>query len=873
MSRPQAGAIELSLSAVVQVEETWAPPVNLSRSGSTTAPQLVIDSIGRHHALWEDSIDGFVYASGGPEGWSGPRAVETPFFTRRYFPDLQPQTPTPRFVPVLVADLVGNIHAFWVDTVTDSAGILKHSSVPSGSFAQIDAWSVPEPLETGGIGPAVIANTSGVHLAYVRRLDSAERPAGIYYQKLPTGSQSWAGNRSLYTSRYLRGVTAEIANVSISASGADQVRIAWDDPAREQVYIAGSDDGGATWGAPFEIDRRAPGDSPSAAGPGGIIVGDFSGSPVVIWHAGHQSGRQCAQYYRTWSAEGSSWTPPQVVPGLEDCLAAAQFIEGDGSLLLLGTIQAAGSTGSTSPARTYLMAWDGVRWSNPQSQNALTGFVNPDTNQAIDLQCLSGDAFNGRLSIVGCDRGVGADIWWTSRPLGDSAAWFPPPAAWEGPAAVAAASAPIGGIALTTDSSGGVHALWFSQDGDQVFHAVRGESGWSSARAIVTSDTDPIDDIAAVGDGLRLYLVFRAGSGLYFARADAGRPGEWSTPVAVTDGQVDISDVTILLMQNGEIVIAYSVALNEPRGIYLLRSADQGLTWSTPAQVFNGAAAGWPAVGETRLTETADGVVHGLWTQHGLPPDNTTLGLGYSRSADGGASWSPVNMLTNGPVSWAALFGHGESVVHHLWAEPANNRLILWHSLSPDSGITWSGKTQVGSLDGADNPAAAIDSAGQLHIVGLQEGSLPSWTFNGTGWDAADPPAVNLADGGQTDAVVDTTGRLVAAYAVAIPAPGEGQATGGLFALERPLNLPAAALPTPPPPPATATPAPTVAPTAAPEPTPTVVLPTAPDDSPLSAVPGAGSRTGQLAIAVIPAALVVLIAVVVGLRAIRRGGR
>lgn len=857
---------------MAQEDDEWAVPVNLSRSGSTLDPQLVIDSAGRHHVLWEDSIEGFVYVSGGPDGWSEPRAVELPFFTRRYFPDLSPQSPTPRFTPTLVADLTGNIHAFWVDTVSDSAGVLKHSSVQAGSFAQIDAWSAPESLETGGIGPAAVANLSGVHLAYVRRLDTAERPAGIYYQRLATGTAAWVGDRLLYSSRYLRGATEETANISLTASDSNRLHVAWDDSARELVFVAESADG-ESWGAPLEIDRRAAGDLTTAVGPSRITVGDLNGSPIITWRAGHQSGQLCTQYYRTRPANGTTWTLPQIVPGLDGCLTSAQFIEGDDTLLLLGTIQPAGSSGATSAIRTYLMAWDGARWSNPRPQDALTGLLNPDTNQAINLQCLSGAAIQDQLSLVGCDRGVGGDTWWTSRSLGDPADWFPPPAVWEGPVAVAAAAAPVAGVGLVADGAGGTHALWFEQGGDQVFHAFRNETGWSSVRAVLTSDSGPIDTLAVAGDGTHLFLVFRASAGLFYARADAGRPTEWSTPVRVTDGQVEISDVVIHASSSGELILGYTVALNEPRGVYLLRSADQGSTWSAPIQAFSGAAAGWPAVGQPYLAETADGQLHGLWTQRGLPPDNAVLGMGYSRSGDGGATWSPVNQLINIPAPWASLHGNGGTVVHLLWAEPANERVLLWHSLSADSGVSWSEGTQVGSVDGADMPAATLDSTGQLHVVGLEGGSLVSWTFNGAEWDVTDPLVVNLADGGHLAADVDASGRLITTYGLAIPGAGAAEATGGLFAMERPLDLPAAALPTPPPPLVTATPAPTAAPTATPEPTPTIVIPTAPDGGLLAAVPGSGSRTGQLAIAIIPAALVVLIAVIVGVRAIRRGGR
>ena len=855
-----------------QSDTEWVGPLNLSRSGATTNPHILIDSSGRYHVLWEDEIEGFVYVTSGSGGWSDPIAVETPFSTRRAFPELQPQSETPRFVPHLVADLDGNIHAFWVDDVSDPAGILMHSSVPGNAFTQFDAWSAPESIETGAVGPAGIANGNGLHIAYVRRVDSPDRPAGIYYRRLASGGGSWSDQRLIYASRYLRALTGETANVSIAAATSGRVYLAWDDPAREQVFASRSADGGASWEAPFEIDRRSAGDAPGSVGPGGVAVGVGATGAVITWRAGHQASRSCTPYYRSLPETGTAWSLPQIIPGLDDCLDTTQFLAGGGVLYLLGSVAPAATAATVVSPQTYLLAWDGSRWSEPQPQTALGAFTNPETNQPINLHCVNGATVADQLSVVGCDQGVGGDIWWTSRSLGDTAAWFPPPAVWEGPVAVAAAAAPVAGMGMVADATGRSHVLWFEAAGRQIFHASRDETGWSGVRQVLTSDSGALETIAVGGNGSRLLLVFRDTGGLHFAQADAQQPTQWTTPTALVEGQGDIGEATLFVSGSGEFIVAYPIGLNEPRGIYLVRSADRGASWSEPAQIFSGAAAGWPAVGPAYLAETAGGRLHAIVSERALPPDNAIIGLDYSRSDDGGATWSAAVPVVETPTRWAAIFGDGERVVHLLWAEPANDRLLLWHALSTDNGDTWGEGSQVGSVDGSDLPVATIDPTGQLHILGMDGGRLLSWTFNGAEWSAGEALTVNLADGGLLDAAVDSTGYLIGAYAVAIPGSSDGEATGGLFAVERPLDLPAAALPTPPPPPATATPAPTIAPTAAPQPTPTIMVPTAPDAGLLSGVPGAGSRTGQLAIAVIPAALVVLIAVIVGLRALRKGG-
>jgi len=97
------------------LEDGWQFPINLSRSGATSKPQMVIDSTGTGHILWSDEIEGFGYIFGSGDEWSTPEGSEFPFSTRRYFPDLLDEAQTPLFNPVLTADGQGYIHAFWID--------------------------------------------------------------------------------------------------------------------------------------------------------------------------------------------------------------------------------------------------------------------------------------------------------------------------------------------------------------------------------------------------------------------------------------------------------------------------------------------------------------------------------------------------------------------------------------------------------------------------------------------------------------------------------------------------------------------------------------------------------------------------------------
>lgn len=868
---PSSPAAAVSLGASVVEYETnavtdWSLPLNLSRSGATTDPQLVIDSAGRYHALWRDAIDGFVYATGDGAAWSGLVVIEAPFVTRRYLPEEQVNAPTPAFTPYLVADAAGNLHAFWVDDSGPEASVLYYSGVPAGQFTTFDAWSPRQPLDNGAVAPSAALDSAGrLHLAYARTVEEGGRAAGIYYQRLDAGGMG-TGATLLYSSRYLRSASAADANVQVTASDDGAVTVAWDDAGREQVFVAYSADGGRTWNPPQEIDRRAAEDGADAVGPGAIAMGGAATTRIVTWRAGHEPGRLCTQYYRVSSDGGRSWSlPRRLSDALAGCLDSAQFIAADGSLLLLGIIQSE-STGGRSDQTAYLLAWDGGRWSEPQTEDLLSGFINPDTNQAVELRCLEAAARGNTISVIGCDRGTGGDVWWTSRIVGSPTAWFPPPSAWLGPERIAATEEAIAGLVAVADASGSTHFLWHLNGGTDIYHTRWDGQGWSVASPVLTANSPVAELSVASGDG-RLLATWRDGTGLHFAQAGTDRPAEWSAAVDLAGVAASAIAPTILAAANGDLLIAYAVPLNEQRGIFLLRSEDLGASWSAPVTVFNAEAAGWDMADRPQLAQTADGVLHALYLRRGLPPDAAPLDLGYSRSDTDGRVWSPVESDATAKAEWSRLLVAGR-VLHRLWAETANDRTFIRHVYSPDSGLSWSEPQQIAGLPADQLPAAALDPLGRPQVVGWDSGRLLNWQWDGAGWRAGESLATVLLPTGRPAAAVDATGRLV----VASGATAEG-ATEELYGMARPLDFPSGALPTPLPPVVTPAPTGTPAPSPTPLPTPTVVISGAQDGGPLSRLPGAGGRMGQLTIAIVPAALAVLLMVVVGVRAMRVGGR
>jgi hypothetical protein len=455
----------------VELPEGWQLPLNLSLSGATDNPQMVRDRAGDLHVLWRDAIDGFVYATGSEDDWSDPIAPELPFFTRRYFFELEAEDETPLFEPVLAADKAGNIHSFWINSFEGDT-TLYHSSVPGGDFTNYDSWSARQPLDDAARKVVWTMDDAGtIHIAYIRPVESSARPSGIYTRRLEQGAE-WSDPVLLYASRYLRDVNADEANIQILADGDDLFAV-WDDSGREQVYFARSTNGGQNWRAPQEIDRRSLEDDQVAAGPGGITVGSDGETLILSWRGGHEPGRACVQYASVSSDRGQTWSLREYQEGLPGCLIHPRIVATDAGIFLLGTTEQEG-IGREVVQTDYLMAWDGERWSDPQVQEPLSSFINPDTFQPVLLSCLQAWAEDKQIRFLGCDEGNGRDVWLIAREMGDIEDWFPQPSVWTGPEEVGSSQVEATDLQLVVDMMDNAHAFWHEEEGADIYYA-----GWN----------------------------------------------------------------------------------------------------------------------------------------------------------------------------------------------------------------------------------------------------------------------------------------------------------------------------------------------------------------------------------------------------------
>jgi hypothetical protein len=753
--------IILSLNTAIAAAQTegeiWSEPLNLSNSGGGGQPWMVVDYSGVLHVIWEDAYDGLVYSFKSKESWSTPIPVSLPF-------DGRP--------PILLPTRNGRIHAFWIDKEE-----LLYSRAVAGSFADGEAWTAPEVIGRSAVKVAGVVDLQDViHIAYVRTLDTQNSPAGIYYRNTLDQGVSWSLPENLYASPYMRGLDAASTHVSI-ASGVSQdiqdaVYVTWDNRPRKQVFLSISSNGGRDWREPFEIDKPEPGIRSGL--PYNIHVTASGWNVLLVWQNG-DPGAACTQYYQWSPNHGDVWFEREtLLTGLTGCASENRLLPlSDNNSLLISSWQ----------NQNYLLAWDGVRWSEPQTQRKITSFSDPVTFENVNLGCRQFTYHPGedKLFLAGCDIASGGDIWVSSRMVGDISTWFSQSPLWGQPEVVISGEQSYISPTLVYGANERLHAFWTQiEDGFalnntySIFYSRYENQRWTRSTAVLKSPDGFAGPVSVIlTSDKRLVVIWSDGASgkLYISCVDESRamiPSEWIEHPALPAPFPAVRSPFVLEAE-GILYVSYALPLNEGRGIYLTTSPDFGQTWTEPIQIFDAAAAGWAMVDQPKIALTADGSLNALFTRYSLPGGSGSEALYYSRSTDRGLTWSSPDQVVENPVSWSRLVFHQAQGLHRLWQETSAGRIQVFHQYSSDFGLTWSRAAPVGTASMQTGPVdLAVDPTGRLHLLQSVQDfnltqSIQHWQWERVFWTREE--TLPLSNTGELEitslhAAVSENGRL-----------------------------------------------------------------------------------------------------------------
>ena len=561
----------------------WASPTNLSQSGAASSPVIVTRPDGTLRILWWDEFDGLLVSDGvvsapqppdaataesmADQGWSAPEAAPIllpKMMTRNG--QLQSVLVPIESMPHIVGDTAGRAHAFWLgapDEATGDRALLYSRLSPSGI-----SWSTPVSLVSSAAGFDATADTTGaVHVAYVQPTQVGRSPSGLYYRQARNGG-AWSTPVAIQQSQYLRHLPADEGSIRLTADDSESVYATWQDPRTDQVLLAHSADGGATWQEPrpFTSTDGAPLQNQVVALPGG---------PASV----------------LWKPAG----------------------EGQGSITL----------SSTDDVLT-LSVWDGARWT--ETKPLSLRFTDPELGEPLSLSDLqvalaalpSQEPAGRVLAAVGTDQN--GDLWITGttsealeRILGPSSEPSIPPEAGQGAEDVstpAPANLSRSGAAsnptIVAGQDGNLRAFWWDQfEGLMISDgAVQTTSVLSGTEEIVTtvdswSEPRPVPLPATttpriVADaGGRVHAFWLQQPTKEQLQAAAGKPqvsplmysqlasgaATWlpSTILAESASSFDVATDPY-----GAVHLAYITTVDSPSsptGIYYRRTEEDGARW------------------------------------------------------------------------------------------------------------------------------------------------------------------------------------------------------------------------------------------------------------------------------------------------------
>jgi hypothetical protein len=727
----------------------WKAPVNLSHSGWTMDPIVTADLDGGIHVLWQDVTQGnFQYTQTTDKGWSQPVKVAVPF-------PPQPVTGAPLRGPITLMALSHNrLAALWLIN-----GELRYSVAFFDKTKLFDNWAAPIVVSTNASAFAVTLDAKNtLHMVYIQSAEVPNFEPGIYYTKLTENVSSWLTPKLLYASPYYRnGPTKTNDSVDVSTSelnGATQVYAAFDNQNRKRVFFARSIDGGLNWGDAQEIDGPSiEGGQPS---PYNVRIQANQQGVMLVWQVS-QSTNVCFQNYRYSTDGGGTWSASQRMRMSSlSCAEQIRFMKGlSGDPVLMTVVQDA----------VFLTAWDGQQWSDPQAQTILSEFPDPETlvNVSYGSRQVIGAGGNQIIS-VGCDKGTSGDTWLTTMTLTDLSSWFSGKATWRIPTSVHTVKGMASGVQLAADTTGQLHAIWSQVEEVQfangettnqltdhvLYYSKWSEDRWSSPTValrspkVTTSSISVAEDPSlAIDASDHLLAVWRDPSAneLLFSWASVAKATstmEWSKPAAVGNINSITGSPDLWVDSAGVITLAYSIPINEQRGIYLMQSKDLGKTWSNPVRVFDGAAAGWEVVGSPKFVQSSENVMHLFWSQDTMTDGTGTGGVYYAQSSDAGQTWSKPETVSGNEVQWAQILSTGNATLLRAWQEMNNGQPVLLYQVSKDEGKTWQ---QVDRISNATDILKSLsmtqDRVGNVHLLDLVRDEQSRLLLRDLYWDGS----------------------------------------------------------------------------------------------------------------------------------------
>ena len=235
----------------------------------------------------------------------------------------------------------------------------------------------------------------------------------------------------------------------------------------------------------------------------------------------------------------------------------------------------------------------------------------------------------------------------------------------------------------------------------------------------------------------------------------------WSNSRRLTWTLTDSWAPCIAVDSSGNLYVAWHEYMSGDAEVYFKKSTDGGATWTANKRItWN---TGWSV--SPHLAVDSSGYFHLVWSD--FTPGNYELF--YSKSTDGGATWTAGKRLTWN-AGWSLhprIAVSGLNNLYVVWSDSTPGVNEIYYTRSMDGGSTWTaGKRLTWNAGWSYAPDIAVDPSGNPHVVwyddtpGNQELYYIGSADGGASWSASKRLTWNASSSWNPAIAIETSGRI-----------------------------------------------------------------------------------------------------------------
>lgn len=259
---------------------------------------------------------------------------------------------------------------------------------------------------------------------------------------------------------------------------------------------------------------------------------------------------------------------------------------------------------------------------------------------------------------------------------------------------------------------------------------------WSAARRLTNNAGDSLyPSVAVSGSNIHVFWQDNApGNYEIYYKTSADYGVTWSASKRLTSNAGDSSDTSVAV-SGSNIHVAWWDNTSGNHEIYFRTSQDSGTSWSATKRLTNNAGiSAYPSISSSGAN------VHVAWFDN--TPGNFEIYL--ISSADNGATWSSPKRLTNnaGSSYEPSLAANGANV-YLAWKDRTPGNYEIYFKMSSDNGLTWSAPKRLTNNAGGSHEPSIASVGSDVYVswfdnsAGDEEIYAKTSADNGATWSAA----------------------------------------------------------------------------------------------------------------------------------------